>query len=560
MKCSSRSLASRRFRSSAALFSLLTALLGASCDGGQSGAEAMDHPDGPPGGQECQVDDECRDRAQAELDDLGTPSSQSFEFSGSVCQPSNVVLEDRQVSGTACTCNFANGGARTLGPVGLGCYVRGRASDCLWSDAEFSGCDINDAQACDAPCAELAQRLTADAARSRQTDVVYAGCEQGSCQNVVSLDNQCYANHSYQQGRSYDCSLGAEAILAAEAAASQPPERHELPSNTSSNYLPDTNATVQLSVQHDYWGTAPGPLGFGAFVQFFNAKGMDVRYGDVLDPLEGVDDCGVVRESPVGGAADIRLLSVDRAVLRDGDRQFPLEEFRSSSDTFYSYLLDLAAAEAQPRFEGRYGFSASGGSFGASIDLDSIVLPEDLAVTELQTTSHFARGAIDLTWTGRSENALQLSLYITPRIDDLIVGYQIDCLMADDGAFTIPAEVMVAAPDGFVTATLRRTRRQLVSSGGKQLQTVAEVIANHRFLLGPTCDGSALLSACQRSAETIQTHYQECSVAPPPLAQLCPDYLATACGTCPEYFDCLAASTKCDSNGLTVSQGCSCPR
>jgi hypothetical protein len=355
--------------------------------------------------------------------------------------------------------------------------------------------------------------------------------------------------------------LGAEAILEADAVAAQPPERHELPSNGTSNYLPDTSATVQLTVQEDYWGTARGPLGFGVGAQFFDVKGMDVRYGDVLDPLEGVDDCGVVRESPIGGAADIQLLSVDRAVLRDGDREFPLEEFRSSSDRFYSYNFDLAAAGVQPRFNGRYGFAASGGSFGASIELDNILLPPALSVMELQTASHFARGALALTWTGQSADPLQLSLYITPRIDDDLVAYQIDCSLADDGAFTLPAEVMAAAPDGFVTATLRRSQRQVVSSGGKQLQTVAEVVANHRFVLGPTCDGSALVAACQRSAEAIRARYQECSdVEPPRLEQLCPDYLATACGACPEYFDCLAASTTCESGGLTTRAGCGCPR
>jgi hypothetical protein len=132
--------------------------------------------------------------------------------------------------------------------------------------------------------------------------------------------------------------------------------------------------------------------------------------------------------------------------------------------------------------------------------------------------------------------------------------------MADDGAFTIPDAVMAAAPDGFVTATLRRTQRQLQRSGGKAIQSIAEVIANHRFVIGPSCDGTKQMTACQRSASTIRARYQECSeAAPPPLEQLCPDYLATSCGACPEYFDCLATTTTCESGGLTMRAGCGCP-
>ncbi|HEU4578407.1 MAG TPA: hypothetical protein VFS67_09140 [Polyangiaceae bacterium] len=523
------------------------------------GSGGGDPGSGDPGPVECQVNDECRGRALAELESLAPPRSERFEISSSSCQASGVILEDRQVSGNACMCNFASGSGRMLGPAGIGCNVTGRAGDCLWTDAEFSGCSITDAHACDAPCADLAQRLTADAARTLQTELVYAGCEQGRCQNVVSIDNQCYANRSYQQGKSYDCALGAQGVLQAAAIASQPPERQELPNNGNSPYQPGTNGNVQLTVQHDYWGTAPGPLGFGVFAQFFDVEGADVRYGDVLDPLDGIDDCGVVRESPIGGGASIQLRSVDRAVLRDGDRDLPLEEFRSSSDTFFSYILDLTGTGPQPRFNGRYGFSASGGSFGASIELDNITLPEDLTVTELQARSHFPRAPLALTWTGTSANALQLSLYITPGIDNYNGAYQIDCLMTDDGAFTIPEAVMAAAPDGFVTATLRRARRTSQRSGGKVIQSIAEVIANHRFVLGPNCDGSELVAACQRSANTIRARYQECSeVEPPPLEQLCPDYLATTCGACPEYFDCLATTTTCESAGLTMRAGCSC--
>jgi hypothetical protein len=252
---------------------------------------------------------------------------------------------------------------------------------------------------------------------------------------------------------------------------------------------------------------------------------------------------------------------VDQAVLRDGDQEFPLQETGSGSDTDASYRIDLAIAGAQPH-PGLYGFSASGGTFGGSIALDRLVMPSALSSPELEATSHIDHGPLALTWTPASPNTIDLFLDITPELGNPNGAYHIDCLMNDDGAFTIPESVMAAAPNGFVTATLRRVLRG--GYGGrsdKAVQVLREAVATHHFVLGPTCDGSALMAACQRSADTIRARYQECSNAePPPLEQLCPDYLATTCGSCPEYFDCLAASTTCGSDGLTQRAGCSCPR
>jgi len=120
--------------------------------------------------------------------------------------------------------------------------------------------------------------------------------------------------------------------------------------------------------------------------------------------------------------------------------------------------------------------------------------------------------------------------------------------------------VLEAAPDGTATAYFTRERRQVVASGGKSIQTIASSEVSHRFWLGPACDGSALMAACQRSAAQIQARYAECSdVAPPPLETLCPDYLNESCSGCTEYFDCRAAATRCENGGLSSTSGCSCP-
>jgi hypothetical protein len=562
-----------RVGSGAALLALITSLLGG-CEGGQSGAEvATDGPDDPVG-PECQTDDICLERALTELDGLASSRQTSYQVANAACQSYGVQLADRQVSGLACRCTLAGASSLQqtymLGPTGVGCSVVGRGGECLWSDEDATGCESPIGQSCDAPCAELAQRLSADEARSFRAELVHAGCEQGTCRNVLAIDGQCYTSFPYHQSfpdaaqagflsKSYDCALGAEAILQADAVAWMPLKFSGRPSESSSYLQPGSIATVRLTVAQDYWGTARSPLGFGVSAQFYERVAADVRYGELLyplDPVELLNGCRVWRQSPNGAAPGRRLLSVDRAVMSDCNQEFALQELHPSSDS-YSYQLDLAAAGVTPRFRARdYSFSASGGSFGGSVSVAFLSLPEVISSPELERNSHLERGQLALTWEGQGANTLQLSFDIKPQLGDDSDAYHIECRPPDAaGAFTMPAAVLEVVPDGFVTATFRRTWTMEGSVRG-----VAEAVTNHHFVLGPTCDGSALMAACQRSANTIRARYQECSdLEPPPLEQLCPDYLATTCGSCPEYFDCLAASTTCGSDGLSTRAGCRCP-
>ncbi|HKO89986.1 MAG TPA: hypothetical protein VJU61_02475, partial [Polyangiaceae bacterium] len=470
-----------------------------SCSGGQSGAELSDPGGGDPGGSEC-TRSQCEEEALADVQRLSQPSALDVEYAGASCSATSVITESElgTVSGSACECALAGGGARTIGPVGLGCYLLGHGGECLWGDDEFGGCNINDPNSCDSVCAELEQRQEADAAKSYPAELVYAACGgesgTGDCQSVVSIDGTCYANRDYDRARGYDCSLGAVSILEQHAEDTRAPEP-SLILETATPYLPGTDGMLQLTSAQEYWGTAPGPVSFGAYAQFFDVEGQSGQYGDVLDPLDGVDDCGVTRLGSVGSGANIHLLSVDQATLHEEGRDYALEEFRSSSDSYYAYLFDLSAAGVVPRPLGSYGFSASGGSFAGSIELDGIVLPDTLSLPGLVSTRRLARGALDLTWTGRGQAPLRLLLQIQPTLADIFEPYSVECLMADDGAFTIPASVLDAAPDGTATAYFTRERRRVAESGGKSIQTIASQQVTHRFWLGPACDGSAVMAA-----------------------------------------------------------------
>jgi hypothetical protein len=280
----------------------------------------------------------------------------------------------------------------------------------------------------------------------------------------------------------------------------------------------------------------------------------------VLDPLDGVDDCGVFRFTGSGTAPALHFLNAERVTLSDGQASYSLDEFRSSSDDYYSYVLDLAPLGVAPQYGVPYSFSASGGALGQAIELGGVRLPDPLSITELVAQSRFERGDLPLTWTGHGQAPLRLHLSIAPRLADIATNYEIECRMADDGAFTIPAAVLQAAPDGFVTATFTREARQLLSTSGKRkFSTIAQVITNHRFALGAACDAANVMAACRSTASSVQAAYEACGLEPPTTETFCPSYLAESCLGCTAYFDCVAAATRCEGGSLTGSSACSCP-
>lgn len=536
-------------------------MLALACSGGQSGAEGPIGPDpggpGLPGQSECLEDLECRDKYEAQLEALSQPAPRTLEVTASRCEPLGVSFDFESVQGNACYCDTADGGQLTLGPVGVGCYLIGRDGSCIFGDADYAACDTLDTSTCDAVCEEAAARVEADSNRPIATELLLAECRASNCAAVVSVNGRCYINNEYGIGRERDCALGAEAILEASDAANTPPElTPEREDNLS--YAPSTSATLNLGVMHDWYGSELVYQGFGASAQFFETiEGVGSQSVDVIDPLEGIDDCGVSRMGSFGAAPELVFLDVDRVVVRDGAAEHAFDEFAPGAG-FYSYGLDLAAVGVTPRHDGGYGFAASGGGFGASIEL-GVVLPEDLSIPALEHQTRFERGALDLTWTGRGAAPLRLSLLIATSPGQFS-SYRVECRLEDDGAFTLPSAVLEAVPEGEVLASFSRVNRQVQRSGGKSIQTVAAVSVNHRFALGPACDGAASMAACQASAQVLDAAYEACGVEPVPRATLCPDYISESCTACPEYFECVARTTACSDAGLSVgSFECTCP-
>lgn len=510
-----------------------------------------------PSADECRVASDCAERVADELLAFGAATTNSKHFDAAECSAVGVVGGP---SGPGCICHIAGGdGSLNVGPKGLDCYALGRGGDCLFEGSEFEGCDVTEATSCDAVCAELEQRLDDDAARTFEASSVYAACQEQECKTVVQLGERCFADRSYLAGRSYDCSLGGEAILAAEQEAQKPPVQDEL-SEDRSLYVAGTNGFLSLAVARGYVGTAASPLSFGAFAQFVDPGAGSVSYGDSIDPLEGVDDCGVFKGSGSGAGGMLSFHDATDVQLLDGATARPLVESEASNGNFYSYILELDPESVEPRYSGRYGVHVSGGAFGAAFDsADGLRLPQELSIAELTTTPHVEQQDLALTWSGQGAQPLYLHLIVNKNLDGFFESTELRCLMKDDGAFTIPAAVLQAMPTGFASATFERAERRIVKSGPHSLVLEGTIQVSHRFALGPVCDGTAALDACLAHAEQVSAAYAACNLTPPSLAELCPDFLATSCEACPEYFECAAEQTRCTDQGFFTPFGCSCP-
>jgi hypothetical protein len=507
---------------------------------------------------ECKQDSDCVPRAQDALMALAQPTRSARMFESGVCKQYSVITDEDQVSGHACECKQGTG-AITIGPVGLGCYAFGRAGDCLWDDSEFAGCKLGETEQCSALCRELEARFAADAARTFAGSVRYTQCDAGTCHNVVEIEGHCYADRSYENGRSYACELGGEAILTQHLEPSAPAEDPPVRTAFPSLYLPEADGFVQLTASTSFVGTVREATEFGSMAQFYTVGSGSAGRGKVIDPLEGLDDCGVSSGGTGPGLFPLKFLNADTAVLIDGDRELPFKVFRSSSDDYYSYILELTELGVTPRFDADYGFRASGGTFGGAIELEAIHLPAELSIHELETTERVPHGPLHLSWSGRNNSPLSVYMSVRQTLGDGPQEYRVDCLLRDDGDFELPASVFDLVANGFVIAEFTRENRVLAHSVDKAVLAIAQTRATHRFAVGERCERSDVMDACLKYAAHLRARYTECGSVPAPSVETtCPGYLREACAGCSEYFDCMIEQTRCEPNGLTVQAGCTC--
>lgn len=341
--------------------------------------------------------------------------------------------------------------------------------------------------------------------------------------------------------------------------ADDTPEEEPLLNVTRASYVEGTDGFVQLVVSSQFVGTAASDSAFGAMAQFAVIKGSSGDFGEVIDPLEGIDDCGVSKDSGAGVAANVDFYDAAEVSLIDAMAVRPLSLSPASNNDFYQYVAELSEQGVAPRFGQSYGLKIAGGSFGAAFETSTLRLPDELVLNELGQTAHVEQKDLRLTWAGAGAQPLYLRMLVSKSPTDLNDAYRIDCRIKDDGEFVVPGSVLALAPSGFARATFTREDRHIEQSGDHSLLLFGQVEATHEFALGPRCAQPDSMMACEVSAEIVRAAYQECALQPPSLEELCPDYVTTSCELCPEYFDCVARSTTCSDAGFTLPSGCRCP-
>lgn len=542
--------------------------VGAGCDGHRIGEPELgplndgSGQTGSPesGGYECKRDADCAATANARAAELNRPSTFVRSFESARCEHTSLIAGDSSRSGPACACDTGQGGHITVGPSGGECQVRGRAGSCLWE--RFEGCDVFDAHSCDAVCTQLEQRYAEDAARTFDAHVEYFDCARDTCRSVISIDGACVPDSAIGSGRRYDCALGGEAILKQEAAResgqSQEPSASAAWERPAA-YVAGTRGTLELGVHAEAWGGAPSePLPF-AWVQFAETPIDGSFHGDVLDPLSGIDDCGVIRHGMWSGASPSRFLQIGEAALQIDDQRFVFEPWPNNNRDFFSYGAPEAFAKAPPRYGSTYTFSAKGGDLPTGLSVP-VRLPEALQVSSLGSVTRVPKDALSLRWSGRGAGPLRLVLSVLPRLADVNDSVELECLMKDDGEFTLPADVLAKVPDGSATARFTRESRSVEKSGAEQLLVRGKVEITYHLAFGQHCERQDVLEACKRYAQHEANIFQRCGKVPAqPVERTCPAYLAESCGGCVEYFECRAKALDCGPLGPTTSTPCSCP-
>jgi hypothetical protein len=169
---------------------------------------------GNPGtrGMKCSADSQCLETAELASEAVRQPSTPPT-FTEQRCEP--VPSPDGGVGpDTTCVCSNGVVGAVLATAPASPCAVFGRARDCLYEAARFTGCDPAIVTSCDMACGEVEALLGTDAARAVEVSVHSGVCVSEQCRSILSIEGRCFVNDSTL---AHDCGLSASEILSREA-------------------------------------------------------------------------------------------------------------------------------------------------------------------------------------------------------------------------------------------------------------------------------------------------------------------------------------------------------
>jgi hypothetical protein len=519
----------------------------------------------------CSSDAQCDSAAAWYARALAEPAPVHVTFDASECATGNTSRGTRdRIAGSFCVCT-GDVGSMVIGPVGAGCFIASRSGSCLWDDTEFAGCDVSLPNSCVGVCDELQARLARDEAATVAATPLGGGCDRqaGVCDAVVQVggcDDCCYdfrAAGALGVGTNataiaHDCSLGVAGVIAESRAAwTEPVEPIPFFSLDEPSRPPGASKIFRLAVEEVApevaWMRRERPPRFSALAEAYDPPYDVVWIGVVLDPFEGVDDCGVFRL----GSGDIRGgrgegTRIPSWSLVDGP------ERHAYDDPTDVGVLNLDAQGVEPRFGGSYGVLVPSTGDG-QVTLEGLRLPEALTVPASPSPLQ-PPGELALTWTGSGADPLRILL--TRHADAVTRGldYYVACEVADDGAFTIPAAALELVPLGPVDVELQRRHRELLPLGTERVYAEGTVTARSRLVIDTACDDPAVAAACSAYAEVARATQAECGLEPTPIDLMCPPASLQACTSCPESYACGARRQACGGLGFeSALVDCSCP-
>ncbi len=192
--------------------------------------------------------------------------------------------------------------------------------------------------------------------------------------------------------------------------------------------------------------------------------GTGTGWDEVVDPQEGMDDCGLYRSDASGGG-DAEYY--DLGAVNVSSPEWEIQMLPSHSGGTISYYLDLSAEGFDPDFGRAYSFEAEGGDLAGFSAANVVTLPMEMAVSspDLGYLEELPSGAVAFSWEEEGAESVSITLfaYDAGSGDTLFI----DCRAEDDGSFTVPASLRNALPGGVsVSVGVGRSDLAYVPLGG----------------------------------------------------------------------------------------------
>lgn len=194
--------------------------------------------------------------------------------------------------------------------------------------------------------------------------------------------------------------------------------------------------------------------------------------GAWIDPVDGVDDCGLVVTGWNGleTLTDLRWLDPGAVDLLAPSGTTPLARYEGG------FALNWESTAAPAEY-GSYGLDVAGSTGSGDWDgFDAIALPDLVTLPEALTLTSpaglgpgvaLARADTELVWTGSSDALVEIRLHSSGEDAD----HELRCDVTDDGAFTLPGSLLAQFPAD-ATATLKVARREETWVGTREGRSV----------------------------------------------------------------------------------------